>query len=286
MLAPARSRCRSLGVLCGRRVRLSALGYGCAGRFLGSRWGAALWFWRWDGMPWGALRDRSCARREARGRIGFCAARRVFCGSLPMLAPDRSRCRLLGVLCGRRVRLSAFGYGCAGRFLGFWWWGALWFWRWGGMPLGALRDRSCARREARGEDRLLRCAQGFCGSLPMLAPDRSRCRSLGVLCGRRVRLSAFGYGCAERFLGFWWWGALWFWRWGGMPWGALRDRSCARREARGRIGFCAARSVFVDRFQCSLRIDPAAARWGRRMNQMQKRLGRRRFPVQHLGLFP
>ena len=127
----------------------------------------------------------------------------------------------------------------------------------------------------------------FCGSLPMLAPDRSRCRLLGVLCGRWVRLSAFGYGCAGRFLGFWWWGALWFWRWGGMPLGALRDRSCARREARGRIGFCAARRFFfVDRFQCSLRIDPAAARWGRRMNQMQKRLGRRRFPVQHLGFFP
>jgi hypothetical protein len=51
-----------------------------------------------------------------------------------------------------------------------------------------------------GEDRLLRCAQGFCGSLPMLAPARSRGRLLGVLCGRRVRLSAYGYGCAGRFL--------------------------------------------------------------------------------------
>jgi hypothetical protein len=30
----------------------------------------------------------------------------------------------------------------------------------------------------------------------------------------------------------------------------------------GRIGFCAARRVFVDRFQCSLRPDPAAACWG------------------------
>ncbi len=27
----------------------------------------------------------------------------------------------------------------------------------------------------------------------------------------------------------------------------------------GRIGFCAARRVFVDRFQCLLRTDPAAA---------------------------
>jgi hypothetical protein len=232
------------------------------------------------------LRDRSCARREARGRIGFCAARRVFCGSLPMLAPDRSRCRLLGVLCGRRVRLSAFGYGCAGRFLGFWWWGALWFWRWGDMPWGAQRDRSCARREARG--RIGHCAarRVFCGSLPVLASDRSRGRLLGVWCGRRVRLSAYGYGCAERFLGFSWGSALWFWRWGDMPWGALRDWSCARREARGRIGYCAARRVFVDRFQCSLRTDPAAACWGRRVNQMQMWLGRRRFRVQPCYRFP
>ena len=180
MLAPARSRGCLLGVLCGRGVRLSAFGYGCAERFLGSRWGSALWFWRLGGMPLGrALRDRSCARREAWGRIGFCAARRVFCGSLPMLAPDRSRGRLVGVWCGRGVRLSGFGYGCAGRFLGFSWgvcavvlamgWDAV-----GGSAGSVLRSQGSS-----GEDELLRCAQVFFGSLPMLAPDRSRCRLLG-----------------------------------------------------------------------------------------------------------
>jgi hypothetical protein len=131
-------------------------------------------------------------------------------------------------------------------------WGVGW-----GSAGSVLRSQGSSR-----EDRLLRCAQVFfCGLLPMLAPDRSRCRLLGVLCGRWVRLSAYGYGCVGRFLGFSWGSALWFWRWGDMPWGALRDRSCARREARGRIGFCAARRVFVDRFQCSLRTDPAAAWW-------------------------
>ena len=40
---------------------------------------------------------------------------------------------------------------------------------------------------------------------------------------------------------------------------ALRDRSCARREARGRMGFRAVREGGVDRFQCLLRPDPAAA---------------------------
>jgi len=53
----------------------------------------------------------------------------------------------------------------------------------------------------------------------MLAPARSRGCLLGGWWGKGVRLSAFGYGCAERFLGFSWGSALWFWRWGGMPWG-------------------------------------------------------------------
>ena len=53
-----------------------------------------------------------------------------------------------------------------------------------------------------GEDRLLRCAQCFCGSLPMLAPARSRGRLLGVLCGRGVRLSAFGFGFFSEVSGF------------------------------------------------------------------------------------
>ena len=156
-----------------------------------------------------------------------------------------------------------------------------WGVRWGSAG-SVLRSQGSS-----GENRFLRCAQCFCGSLPMLAPARSRGCLLGVWCGRWVRLSAYGYGCVGRFLGFSWGSALWFWRWGDMPWGALRDRSCARREARGEDQLLRCAQVFfVDRFQCSLRIDPAAARWGRRMNQMQKRLGRRRFPVQHLGLFP
>jgi hypothetical protein len=40
----------------------------------------------------------------------------------------------------------------------------------------------------------------------MLAPARSRGCLLGVWWGKGVRLSAFGYGCAERFLGFSWGG--------------------------------------------------------------------------------
>ena len=44
----------------------------------------------------------------------------------------------------------------------------------GGSAGSVLRSQGSS-----GEDQLLRCAQGFCGSLPMLAPDRSRCRLLG-----------------------------------------------------------------------------------------------------------
>ena len=41
----------------------------------------------------------------------------------------------------------------------------------GGLP----RDQACARREARGRIELSRFARGVSGSLPMLAPARSRC---------------------------------------------------------------------------------------------------------------
>jgi hypothetical protein len=188
-----------------------------------------------------------------------------------------------GGVCGRWVRLSAFGYGCAGRFLGFWWWGALWFWRWGGMPLGALRDRSCARREARGRI-------GFCAARRFFLWIASNARS------GSIPLPPAGgvvWEVGEAF-------SLWIWvRWevsgflvvgcavvlamgwdavGGSAGSVLRSQGSSRED---RLLRCA-QVFFVDRFQCSLRIDPAAACWGRRMNQMQKRLGRRRFPVQHL----
>ena len=78
-----------------------------------------------------------------------------------MLAPARSRGRLLGVLCGRGVRLSAFGYGCAVEVSGFsvgvcalvlaMGWDAV-----GGCAGSVLRSQGSL-----GEDRLLRCAQGF-----------------------------------------------------------------------------------------------------------------------------
>ena len=200
------------------------------------------------GVGWGLCGIGPALAGKLGGGSAFALRAGFFCGSLPMLAPARSRCRWLGGWCGRGVRLSAYGYGCAGRFLGFSWgvcavvlamgWDAV-----GGSAGSVLRSQGSS-----GEDELLRCAQVFFGSLPMLAPDRSRCRWLGVWCGRGVRLSAFGYGCAERFLGFSWGGALWFWRWGGMPWGALRDRSCGRR--------------------------------GRHIQRMQMWLGRRRFRVQ------
>ena len=41
----------------------------------------------------------------------------------------------------------------------------------GGSAESVLRSQGSS-----GEDRLLRCAQGFCGSLPMFAPARSRGR--------------------------------------------------------------------------------------------------------------
>jgi hypothetical protein len=46
---------------------------------------------------------------------------------------------------------------------------------------------------------------------------------------------------------------------GWMRLGVPRERSCARREARGRMGFRAVRDGNGDRFQCSLRPVPAAA---------------------------
>jgi hypothetical protein len=52
---------------------------------------------------------------------------------------------------------------------------------------------------------------------------------------------------------------------------APRDRSCARREARGRIGFRAVREGRFDRFQCLLRPGPAAAgaRWVNRVTGLK-----------------
>ena len=82
-----------------------------------------------------------------------------------------------------------------------------------------------------GEDRLLRCAQVFLwiasnarsGSIP-------RPPAGGVVWERGEAFSLWIRLFFERFLGFSWGSALWFWRWGGMPLGgALRDRSCARR---------------------------------------------------------
>ena len=94
-----------------------------------------------------------------------------------MLAPDRSRGRLVGVWCGRGVRLSAFGYGCAGRFLGFSWggcavvlamgwdavgWGCAVVLAMGWDAVGWGSAGSVLRSQvSSGEDRLLRCAQGF-----------------------------------------------------------------------------------------------------------------------------
>jgi hypothetical protein len=52
-----------------------------------------------------APRDHTCARREARRRNGFRAAREGWGGSLPVLAPVRSRCRL-GCLKERTGRRS------------------------------------------------------------------------------------------------------------------------------------------------------------------------------------
>ena len=106
----------------------------------------------------------------------------------------------------------------------------------------------------------MRCAQDFlwiasnARSGPIPLPPAGRMvweegEAFSLWIGERSEFSRLVVGRA----------ALWFWRWGGMPWGAPRERSCARREARGRIGFCAARRVFVDRFQCLLRTDPAAA---------------------------
>ena len=128
-------------------------------------------------MPWGALRGIDPALAGKLGgedRLLRCA--QVFCGSLPMLAPDRSRCRLLGVWCGRGVRLSAFGYGCSERFLGFSW----------GAAESILRSQGSS-----GEDRLLRCAQVFLwiasnarsGSIPLLLGDPSSGSDLGWRCG-------------------------------------------------------------------------------------------------------
>ena len=152
---------------------------------------------------------------------------------------------------------------------------------------GALRDRSCARREARGRISFCAARRVFCGSLPMLAPARSRCCLLGVWCGRGVRLSAFGFGCFLR--GFWVSG-------GGVRCGSGDGVGCrggsagsvlrSQVSSGGGSAFALRAGFFVDRFQCSLRPDPAAARWGRRVNRMQKWLGRRRFPVQPLGLIP
>jgi len=161
-------------------------------------------------------------------------------------------------------------------------------WRVEGWAVGWGSAGSVLRSQvSSGEDELLRCAQGFCGSLPMLAPARSRCRLVGGWCGRGVRLSAFGFGCFLR--------GFWVFR-GGLRCGSgdgvgCRGGLCGIDPALagklgGRISFCAARRVFVDRFQCSLRTDPAAAYWGRRVNQMQMWLGRRRFRVQPFYPFP
>ena len=162
------------------------MGWRCAWRLCTWLMGVRRFRWRVEGLVvglavgWGAPRDRSCARREARGgRIGFCAARRFFCGSLPMLAPARSRCRLLGVWCGRGVRLSAFGYGCSERFLGFSW----------GAAESILRSQVSS-----GEDQPLRCAQVFLwiasnarsGPIPLLLGDSSSSLDLGWSCGGRV----------------------------------------------------------------------------------------------------
>ncbi len=112
-----------------------------------------------------------------------------------------------------------------------------------------------------GEDRPLRCAQGFLciasnarsGPIPLPPAGRGvweEGEAFSFWIRLRSEFSRFVVGRA----------ALWFWRWGGMPWGgAPRERSLARREARGRVGHCAARRDGFDRFQCSLRTDPAAA---------------------------
>jgi hypothetical protein len=57
---------------------------------------------------WGAPRDQSCARREARGRFSHGALRRRSCCSLPERAPDRSRSRL-GPVLARGPAVSAGG---------------------------------------------------------------------------------------------------------------------------------------------------------------------------------
>lgn len=64
--------------------------------WLSSWWGrkVLLLAWRDDfRAPGWAPRDQTCARRVARRRNGFRAAREGWGGSLPALAPFRSRCR-------------------------------------------------------------------------------------------------------------------------------------------------------------------------------------------------
>jgi hypothetical protein len=64
--------------------------------WLSSWWGrkVLLLAWRDDfRAPGWAPRDQTCARRVARRRNGFRAAREGWGGSLPALAPVRSRCR-------------------------------------------------------------------------------------------------------------------------------------------------------------------------------------------------
>jgi len=66
------------------------------GEWFSSWWGGKfLFLGRPDDFraPGWASRDQTCARREARRRNGIRAAREGWGGSLPMLAPVRSRCR-------------------------------------------------------------------------------------------------------------------------------------------------------------------------------------------------
>jgi hypothetical protein len=72
------------------------MGAGNGSRFwISGWWRKVLFLGRPDGFraPGWAPRDQTCARREARRRNGVRAAREGWGGSLPMLAPVRSRCR-------------------------------------------------------------------------------------------------------------------------------------------------------------------------------------------------
>jgi hypothetical protein len=197
----------------------------------------------------GAPRDRSCARREARGRVRLsrCARGEGF---------DRFQCSLRpGPAAARGERVGGDGAG------DFWVSLVLGFGVSEGRTLGCVvgagapRDRSCARREARGRVRLSRCARGE-------GFDRFQCSLRpGPAAARGERVGGDGAG------DFWVSLVLGFGVSEGRTLGCVvgarapRDRSCARREARGRVRLSrCARGEGFDRFQCSLRSGPAAAR--------------------------